>query len=96
MTRMEELGHDFFVFVNAEDERIAVLYRRNDGDYGLIEPTVGGGLHHRGGGPPARPDQLAAPGPQAVDAGLALHEPVVDEVAAQRRDVRVEQRQAPG
>ena len=42
VTRMEELGHDFFVFVNAENERLAVLYRRHDGDYGLIEPTVGG------------------------------------------------------
>jgi putative sigma-54 modulation protein len=40
--RMEELGHDFFVFVNGETERIAVLYRRDDGDYGLIEPVVGG------------------------------------------------------
>ena len=38
VSRMEELGHDFFVFVNAENERIAVLYRRSDGDYGLIEP----------------------------------------------------------
>ncbi len=42
VARMEELGHDFFVFVNAETERTAVLYRRRDGDYGLIEPTVGG------------------------------------------------------
>ena len=40
---MEELGHDFFVFVNAENERVAVLYRRRDGDYGLIEPTIAGG-----------------------------------------------------
>jgi putative sigma-54 modulation protein len=40
--RMEELGHLFFVFVNAESERVAVLYRRHDGDYGLIEPVVGG------------------------------------------------------
>jgi len=40
---MEELGHSFFVFVNAENERISVLYRRRDGDYGLIEPAVGGG-----------------------------------------------------
>jgi len=40
--RMEDLGHSFFVFVNAENERLGVLYRRNDGDYGLIEPTVGG------------------------------------------------------
>ena len=39
---MEELGHRFFVFVDAETERIAVLYARDDGDYGLIEPVVGG------------------------------------------------------
>jgi putative sigma-54 modulation protein len=39
---MEELGHDFYVFVNAETERVAVLYRRKDGDFGLIEPVVGG------------------------------------------------------
>ena len=43
ITRMEELGHTFFIFVNAESERVAVLYRRKDGRYGLIEPTVGGG-----------------------------------------------------
>ena len=42
VTRMVELGHDFFVFVNAENERTAILYRRRDGDYGLIEPTVVG------------------------------------------------------
>jgi len=40
--RMDELGHAFFVFVNAEDERVNVLYRRRDGDYGLIDPVVGG------------------------------------------------------
>ena len=39
---MEELGHNFFLFVNAENERLAVLYRRRDGDYGMIEPTIGG------------------------------------------------------
>ncbi len=32
VARMEELGHDFFVFVNAESERTAVLYRRRDGE----------------------------------------------------------------
>jgi hypothetical protein len=40
---MEELGHRFFVFVNAETERLAVIYRRDDGDYGLIEPVLNGG-----------------------------------------------------
>ena len=39
---MDDLGHDFYVFVNAENERVAVLYRRKDGHYGLIEPMVGG------------------------------------------------------
>ena len=38
ITRMEELGHTFFIFVNAENEQVAVLYRRADGRYGLIEP----------------------------------------------------------
>ena len=42
LARMDDLGHAFFVFVNAETERIAVLYRRRDGDLGLIEPVVGG------------------------------------------------------
>ena len=42
VARMEELGHAFFVFVNAENERLAVLYRRRDGHYGLIEPQIGG------------------------------------------------------
>jgi len=35
---MEALGHDFFVFLNARNERMSVLYRRSDGGYGLIEP----------------------------------------------------------
>ena len=39
---MESLGHAFFVFVNAESERVNVLYRRRDGDFGLIEPVVAG------------------------------------------------------
>lgn len=42
VTAMHELGHDFYVFVNAENERVSVLYRRKDGHYGLIEPVVGG------------------------------------------------------
>jgi putative sigma-54 modulation protein len=42
LTRMDELGHTFFVFVNAETEHLNVLYRRADGDLGLIEPMIGG------------------------------------------------------
>lgn len=36
--QMELLNHDFFVFLNAETEQVNVLYRRKDGNYGLIEP----------------------------------------------------------
>ena len=43
VARMEELGHAFFIFVNAENERLGVLYRRQDGRFGLIEPVVAGG-----------------------------------------------------
>ncbi|MDP9483517.1 MAG: ribosome-associated translation inhibitor RaiA [Chloroflexota bacterium] len=39
---MEELGHSFFLFVNAENEQLALVYRRSDGDFGLIEPVIGG------------------------------------------------------
>ena len=42
IARMEELDHAFFVFLNAESDRICVLYARRDGTYGLIEPVVGG------------------------------------------------------
>jgi putative sigma-54 modulation protein len=37
--QMDLLGHDFFVFSNADTEEVNVVYRRKDGNYGLIEPT---------------------------------------------------------
>ena len=42
LSRMEELGHRFFVYVSAETEQVAILYERDDGDYGVIEPVIGG------------------------------------------------------
>jgi putative sigma-54 modulation protein len=36
ITQMEALGHNFFLFQDADREEIALLYRRQDGDYGLI------------------------------------------------------------
>jgi len=36
--QMDLLGHDFYVFTNAYTEEVNVLYRRRDGDFGLIEP----------------------------------------------------------
>jgi putative sigma-54 modulation protein len=38
LLQMDLLGHDFFAFTNAETDSINVLYRRYDGDYGLLEP----------------------------------------------------------
>lgn len=38
--QMELLGHDFFVFQNPEGDQLSVLYRRNDGNYGLLEPQT--------------------------------------------------------
>ena len=36
--QMNLLGHNFFVFSNAETEQVNVVYKRKDGNYGLIEP----------------------------------------------------------
>jgi len=36
--QLELLGHDFFVFTHADAGTVNVLYRRQDGDYGLIQP----------------------------------------------------------
>lgn len=36
--QMDLLGHDFFVFTNAKTDEVNVVYRRKDGNYGLIEP----------------------------------------------------------
>jgi putative sigma-54 modulation protein len=39
--QMELLGHNFFLFSNRDTSQLSVLYRRKDGNYGLIEPEVG-------------------------------------------------------
>jgi putative sigma-54 modulation protein len=36
--QLELVGHDFFVFLNADSSQVNVVYRRRDGNYGLIEP----------------------------------------------------------
>ena len=38
--QMELLGHDFFVFVNAETDAVNVVYKRKGNTYGMIEPEV--------------------------------------------------------
>ncbi len=38
--QMELLGHSFFVFLNAANNRLNVVYKREDGNYGLLEPEL--------------------------------------------------------
>lgn len=39
--QMELLGHDFYVFLNAETGTVNVVYRRRDENYGLLQPELG-------------------------------------------------------
>jgi putative sigma-54 modulation protein len=36
--QMEFIGHDFFIFINSDDNSINVVYRRKDGKYGVLQP----------------------------------------------------------
>lgn len=38
--QMELLGHDFFLFYNTKEDDLNLLYRRKDGNYGLIQPEM--------------------------------------------------------
>jgi putative sigma-54 modulation protein len=38
--QLELIGHDFFVFQNGDTNDVNVVYRRRDGNYGLIEPQL--------------------------------------------------------
>ena len=38
--QMELLGHDFFLFYNADTDSMNVVYRRNDDNYGLLQPEL--------------------------------------------------------
>ena len=37
VTRMQALGHDFFLYLDKDDDRISVVYNRRDGGYGVIQ-----------------------------------------------------------
>jgi len=39
--QLELVGHEFYVFLNAESDAVAVIYRRRDGNLGVIEPVPG-------------------------------------------------------
>ena len=38
--QMEMVGHPFYLFKNADSDRIEVVYRRQDGQYGLLTPEL--------------------------------------------------------
>ena len=38
--QLDLIGHDFYVFINSCTQKINTIYRRKDGDYGLIEPVI--------------------------------------------------------
>lgn len=38
--QMNLIGHTFFVFMNSDSQAVNVVYRRHNGDYGLLEPEV--------------------------------------------------------
>lgn len=40
MAQMELLGHDFFVYFDMDAKGVNVLYRRRDGQYGLLQPRM--------------------------------------------------------
>ncbi len=37
---MDMMGHNFFIFRNAETDEVNIVYKRKDGAYGLIEPEI--------------------------------------------------------
>lgn len=37
--QMELLGHRFYIYIDGEDGRLSVIYRREDGDYGVLKPV---------------------------------------------------------
>jgi putative sigma-54 modulation protein len=38
--QMELLGHSFYVFLNADEDAVNVIYKRGDGNYGLLQPQL--------------------------------------------------------
>lgn len=49
LEQLELVDHDFYMFLNAETQEINVIYERNHGGYGVIQPRKGNGhTHHNG------------------------------------------------
>ena len=37
ITEMEAIDHDFYIYLDTDDEKISVVYKREDGGYGLLQ-----------------------------------------------------------
>lgn len=48
LEQLELIDHDFYMFLNAETNEINVVYERNHGGYGVIQPRKGNGHTHNG------------------------------------------------
>lgn len=51
LEHLELVGHDFYMFLNAETNEINVIYERNHGGYGLLQPRQAHGQHDPGSAP---------------------------------------------
>ena len=38
--QMELINHNFFIFMDSDTSQVSVIYKRHDGDYGLLEPEI--------------------------------------------------------
>ncbi len=48
LEQLEMIDHDFYMFMNAETGEINVVYERNHGGYGVLQPRKGNGHTHNG------------------------------------------------
>ncbi|MGD1906809.1 MAG: ribosome hibernation-promoting factor, HPF/YfiA family [Leptolyngbyaceae cyanobacterium] len=48
LEHLELVDHDFYMFLNAETDSICVIYERNHGGYGLLQPRLAGDVHTKG------------------------------------------------
>jgi len=62
LEQLELVDHDFYMFCNAETSEINVIYERNHGGYGVIQPRKSAGQGHNGNGKVAH-NNAAVPKP---------------------------------
>lgn len=62
LEQLELIDHDFYMFLNAETNEINVVYERNHGGYGVIQPRKGNGHTHQKNGKTAQNDYATPEG----------------------------------